>query len=73
MSDLHDSSRLERPERQLRFAEVRARIGLSRSEIYRRICAGTFPASVKLALEPWRGANPPSRIGFVLSGRFCCV
>ncbi|MCA8251394.1 AlpA family phage regulatory protein [Burkholderia multivorans] len=44
MSDLHDSSRPERPERLLRFAEVRARIGLSRSEIYRRIGAGTFPA-----------------------------
>ncbi|MDR8079503.1 AlpA family phage regulatory protein [Burkholderia cenocepacia] len=56
MSDLHDSSRPERPERLLRFAEVRARIGLSRSEIYRRIGAGTFPAGVKLGARAvaWR-------------------
>ncbi|ADP02345.1 gp52 [Burkholderia phage KL3] len=48
MSDLHENSRLDRPERLLRFAEVRSRIGLSKSEIYRRIGAGTFPAGVKL-------------------------
>ncbi|MBU9251547.1 phage transcriptional regulator AlpA [Burkholderia multivorans] len=56
MSGLHDSSRPERPERLLRFAEVRARIGLSKSEIYRRIGAGTFPAGVKLGARAvaWR-------------------
>ena len=32
----------------LRLPEVMARVGLSRSEIYRRIAAGTFPAPVKL-------------------------
>lgn len=56
MSDSYESSRLDRPERLLRFAEVRARIGLSKSEIYRRIAAGTFPASVKLGARAvaWR-------------------
>lgn len=48
MSDQYESSRLDRPERQLRFAEVRVRIGLSKSEVYRRIGAGTFSAGVKL-------------------------
>lgn len=32
----------------LRLPEVCRRTGLSRSEIYRRICAGQFPAPVKL-------------------------
>lgn len=56
MSDLQECSRLARPERLLRFAEVRARIGLSKSEIYRRIGAGTFPAGVKLGARAvaWR-------------------
>ncbi|MCR1770875.1 MULTISPECIES: helix-turn-helix transcriptional regulator [Burkholderia] len=56
MSDLHENSRLDRPERLLRFAEVRSRIGLSKSEIYRRIGAGTFPAGVKLGARAvaWR-------------------
>ncbi|MBW5284567.1 helix-turn-helix transcriptional regulator [Burkholderia gladioli] len=56
MSDLYDSSRPQRPERLLRFAEVRVRIGLSKSEIYRRIGAGTFPAGVKLGVRAvaWR-------------------
>lgn len=31
-----------------RLPSVRARTGLSRSEIYRRIAAGDFPAPVKL-------------------------
>lgn len=31
-----------------RLPWVRARTGLSRSEIYRRVAAGTFPAPVKL-------------------------
>jgi len=32
----------------LRLPQVQARTALSRSEIYRRIAAGTFPAPVKL-------------------------
>lgn len=32
----------------LRLPEVCRRTGLSRSEIYRRVCAGRFPAPVKL-------------------------
>lgn len=32
----------------LRLPQVKARTALSRSEIYRRIAAGTFPAPVKL-------------------------
>ncbi|WP_232348237.1 helix-turn-helix transcriptional regulator [Burkholderia pseudomallei] len=56
MSDLYESSRLGCPERPLRFAEVRARIGVSKTEIYRRIAAGTFPAGVRLGARAvaWR-------------------
>lgn len=32
----------------LRLPEVKARTGLSRSEIYRRIAIGTFPAPIKI-------------------------
>lgn len=32
-----------------RLPAVKARVGLSRSEIYRRISAGTFPAQCKLS------------------------
>ena len=32
----------------LRLPEVRQRTRLSRSELYRRICAGTFPRPIKL-------------------------
>ena len=32
----------------LRLPQVKARTGLSRSEIYRRVGLGTFPAPVKL-------------------------
>jgi len=35
----------------LRLPEVRRRTGLSRSEIYRRMAAGTFPCSVPLAIR----------------------
>lgn len=34
--------------RLLRLPEVKARTGCSRSEVYRRIAIGTFPAPVKL-------------------------
>ncbi len=42
--------RRDKPEepRLQRLAEVRDRTGLSRSEIYRRVSIGTFPAPVKL-------------------------
>jgi prophage regulatory protein len=33
----------------LRLAEVKARTGLSRTTIYRRIAAGAFPASVPIS------------------------
>ncbi len=32
----------------LRLPQVQARTGLSRSEIYRRIASGTFPAPIKI-------------------------
>lgn len=32
----------------LRLPEVRRRTGISRSELYRRVCAGTFPRPVKV-------------------------
>ncbi len=42
-----------------RLPRVKARTGLSRSEIYRRIAAGTFPASVKLGerASAWHAAE----------------
>ncbi|MFL9872848.1 helix-turn-helix transcriptional regulator [Paraburkholderia megapolitana] len=48
---MHQASHHEtssRPERLLRFGEVSSRTRLSRSEIYRRINAGTFPGNLKL-------------------------
>lgn len=36
------------PSTLLRLPQVKSRTGLSRSEIYRRIAAGTFPAPIKL-------------------------
>ena len=44
----HLETAYDRPERLLRFTEVSSRTRLSKSEIYRRIGAGTFPHSVKL-------------------------
>lgn len=45
-----------RSERLLRFADGAACVGLSKSEIYRRIKAGTFPAGIKLGARAvaWR-------------------
>lgn len=34
--------------RLLRLPEVCKRVGISRSELYRRVCGGTFPSPVKL-------------------------
>lgn len=42
----------------IRLAEVRARVGLSRSEIYRREALGEFPKRVKLGVRS---------VGWVLS------
>ncbi|MBB3347356.1 AlpA family transcriptional regulator [Sphingomonas sp. BK069] len=43
----------------LRLTEVRARTALSRTTIYRRIAAGTFPASVPISdgLVAWYQAD----------------
>ncbi|MGH8147152.1 MAG: helix-turn-helix transcriptional regulator [Rhodanobacteraceae bacterium] len=35
----------------LRLPQVRARTGLGRSELYRRIAKGTFPAPVKIGVR----------------------
>jgi prophage regulatory protein len=35
----------------LRLPAVKARVGLSRSEIYRRVAAGTFPPPTKIGLR----------------------
>jgi prophage regulatory protein len=42
-----------------RLPQVRARTGLSRSEIYRRISGGDFPAPVKLSerASAWNAAE----------------
>ncbi|MFM0649011.1 AlpA family transcriptional regulator [Paraburkholderia bryophila] len=46
----------QRSDRLLRFSEVSSRTRLSKSEIYRRINAGTFPGSLKLGARAvaWR-------------------
>jgi prophage regulatory protein len=48
-----------KPERLLRFMEVSSRTRLSKSEIYRRINAGTFPKSLKLGPRAvaWRESD----------------
>ena len=42
-----------------RFPQVKARTGLGRSEIYRRIAAGQFPAPIKLGerASAWNAAE----------------
>jgi len=42
------SSHTDRPAQILRLADVRRRVGLSRSTIYARIAAGTFPGTVRI-------------------------
>jgi len=39
---------MRQPDRIIRFDTVRARTGLSRSTIYRKIKEGTFPAQLKI-------------------------
>lgn len=47
-----------------RLPQVKARTGLSRSDIYRRIAAGTFPAQCKLSerASAWSAAEVDSWI-----------
>lgn len=47
------------PQKLLRLSDVSSRTCLSRSEIYRRISAGTFPGSVKLGARAvaWRESD----------------
>ncbi|MEQ1511175.1 MAG: AlpA family transcriptional regulator [Lysobacteraceae bacterium] len=42
-----------------RLPQIRARTGFSRSEIYRRIALGTFPAPIKLGVRAsaWNSAE----------------
>ena len=59
--------------RLLRRPEVQSRAGLSRSEIYRRVAAGTFPRPVKLGerasawveseIDAWAAAHIAARDG----------
>ena len=48
----------------LSFAQVQARVGLSHSEIYRRVRAGTFPKPLKLGPRcvRWRSSEIDSWI-----------
>lgn len=47
------------PDRIIRFDTVRARTGLSRSTIYRKIAEGTFPAQLKISTNGagWRESD----------------
>ena len=47
-----------------RLPQVKARTGFSRSEIYRRVQAGTFPAPIKLGerASAWNAAEVDSWI-----------
>ena len=47
------------PDRIIRFNTVRARTGLSRSTIYRKIAEGTFPAQLKISTNGagWRESD----------------
>ena len=49
----------------LRAAEVMARVGLSRTTIWRRVRAGTFPAPVELGVNSigWRGGHGAAHAG----------
>ena len=42
---------MRQPDRIIRFDTVRARTGLSRSTIYRKIAEGTFPAQIKISIN----------------------
>ncbi|MCC6480619.1 MAG: AlpA family transcriptional regulator [Sphingomonadaceae bacterium] len=54
-SDIHDSSSVKpeiepqsKPQRLIRLAEVKQRVGLSRASIYKRMSEGRFPKSRSL-------------------------
>ena len=42
---------MRQPDRIIRFNTVRARTGLSRSTIYRKIAEGTFPAQIRISIN----------------------
>ncbi len=50
---------MRQPDRIIRFDTVRARTGLSRSTIYRKISEGTFPAQLKISTNGagWRESD----------------
>lgn len=50
---------MRQPDRIIRFETVRARTGLSRSTIYRKIKEGTFPAQMKISTNGagWRESD----------------
>jgi len=50
---------MRQPDRIIRFDTVRARTGLSRSTIYRKIKEGTFPAQMKISTNgaEWRESD----------------
>ena len=50
---------MRQPDRIIRFNTVRARTGLSRSTIYRKIAEGTFPAQLKISANGagWRESD----------------
>ena len=50
---------MRQPDRIIRFNTVRARTGLSRSTIYRKIAEGTFPAQLKISTTGagWRESD----------------
>jgi len=50
---------MRQPDRIIRFNTVRARTGLSRSNIYRKIAEGTFPAQLKISTNGagWRESD----------------
>jgi len=57
--------------RLIRLPEVKSRTGLSRSEIYRRIAAGTFPRALKLGerASAWNSREVDGWIFAKISGR----
>jgi prophage regulatory protein len=57
--------------RLLRLAEVRNNVGLSRSEIYRRMALGKFPKSVPLGtrVRAWAGDEIDSWIAERIAAR----
>ena len=50
---------MRQPDRIIRLNTVRARTGLSRSTIYRKIAEGTFPAQLKISTNGagWRESD----------------